>query len=175
MKTKRKVSPLRIRPFFCQNLDGDQKKRSSPRFNPVFGSKLNKDQKKEVTSITLRNAHKENKRAKSECSFTPFCFIIVRVWVRFWVWVRINARVILGVRVWLRFRVGVRARIAIFLFLRNVTAASAKKKVFSQILFVFVLKLSAQVTKGRGACRNFLYFSMLILATQRGVWHHAPP
>ena len=28
----------------------------------------------EVASITLRNAHKENKRARSECSFTLFCF-----------------------------------------------------------------------------------------------------
>ena len=30
---------------------------------------------REVASITLRNAHKENKRAKSECSFTRFCFL----------------------------------------------------------------------------------------------------
>ena len=37
-----------------------------------------------------------------------------------------------------------------------------KKKVISQILFVFVLKLSAQITN-RGACRNFAYYSMLII------------
>ena len=36
-----------------------------------------------------------------------------------------------------------------------------KKKVISQILSVFVLKLSAQITN-RGACRNFAYYSMLI-------------
>ena len=43
--------------------------------------------------------------------------IIVRVWVRIIVRVR--------PRVEVRFRVGVRVKIAIFLFLRNVTAASA--------------------------------------------------
>ena len=37
-----------------------------------------------------------------------------------------------------------------------------KKMVISQILFVFVLKLSAQITN-RGACRNFAYYSMLII------------
>ena len=37
-----------------------------------------------------------------------------------------------------------------------------KKKVISQILSVFVLKLSAQITN-RGACRNFAYYSMLII------------
>ena len=37
-----------------------------------------------------------------------------------------------------------------------------KKKVISQILSVFVLKLSAQVTN-RGACRNFAYYFMLII------------
>ena len=37
-----------------------------------------------------------------------------------------------------------------------------KKKVISQILSVFVLELSAQITN-RGACRNFVYYSMLIL------------
>ena len=75
MKNKRKISPLRISPFSCPKLGEDQKKkRSSPRFSPVFGPKLGKDKKKEVASITLRNAHKENKRAKSERSFTLFCF-----------------------------------------------------------------------------------------------------
>ena len=39
----------------------------------------------------------------------------------FWVYVRINVRV----RVWVRFRVGITALTAIFLFLCNVTAASA--------------------------------------------------
>ena len=34
---------------------------------------------KEVASITLRNAQKENKRAKSECSFTQFCFLNYRL------------------------------------------------------------------------------------------------
>ena len=33
---------------------------------------------KEVASITLRNAHKENKRAKSERSFTLFRFLNYR-------------------------------------------------------------------------------------------------
>ena len=37
-----------------------------------------------------------------------------------------------------------------------------KKKVISQILSVFVLKLSAQITN-RGACRNFAYYSVLII------------
>ena len=37
-----------------------------------------------------------------------------------------------------------------------------KKKVISQILSVFVLKLLAQITNGE-ACRNFAYYSMLIL------------
>ena len=37
-----------------------------------------------------------------------------------------------------------------------------KKKVISQILSVFVLKLSVQITN-RGACRNFAYYSMLII------------
>ena len=37
-----------------------------------------------------------------------------------------------------------------------------KKKFFSQILSVFVLKLSARITH-RGTCRNFAYYSMLII------------
>ena len=41
---------------------------------------------KEVVSVTLRNAHKENKRAKSERLFAHLLFltfqIIVRVWVK---------------------------------------------------------------------------------------------
>ena len=41
-----------------------------------------------------------------------------------------------------------------------------KKKVFTQILSVSVLKLSAQVTKG-GVCRNFAYYSMLIILSWR--------
>ena len=42
-----------------------------------------------------------------------------------------------------------------------------------------VLKLSAQVTKRGGACRNFAYYSMLIILSwrpKRGEpWYHAPP
>ena len=39
---------------------------------------LNQFKLKEVASITLRNAHNENKRTKSECSFTLFCFLNYR-------------------------------------------------------------------------------------------------
>ena len=53
-----------------------------------------------------------------------------------------------------------------------------KKKAFSQILSVTVLKLSAQVTMG-GAMPQFymlFYANYAVLATQRGgPWHHAPP
>ena len=36
-----------------------------------------------MASVTLRYAQKENKKAKSEHSFPPFFFFIVRAWVRF--------------------------------------------------------------------------------------------
>ena len=35
MKTKRKISPLTISPFFCPKLGEEQKKSSSPRFCPL--------------------------------------------------------------------------------------------------------------------------------------------
>ena len=46
MKTKRKISPLRISPFSCPKLGEDQKKRSSLKISLVFGPKLREDQKK---------------------------------------------------------------------------------------------------------------------------------
>ena len=53
-----------------------------------------------------------------------------------------------------------------------------KKNFFSQILSVFVLKLSAQLTK-RGAVPQFymlFYANYTTLATQRGgPWLHGPP
>ena len=48
-------------------------------------------------------------------------------------------------------------------FLPKVRSRQKKKKIFSQILSVFVLKLYAQITKVGGACRNFAYYSMLII------------
>ena len=52
-----------------------------------------------------------------------------------------------------------------------------KKKVFSQILFVFVLKLSAQITKGGTMQQFYMLFSAnyVILATQWGGMAHALP
>ena len=54
-----------------------------------------------------------------------------------------------------------------------------QKKGLDSDLPGFVLKLSAQITKGGGACRNFSYYSMLIILYWRptgwGPWHHAPP
>ena len=70
----------------------------------------------------LYNTHKDNKRAKSECSLLTYIFFFVfksLLRCRCTVWVRINVRV----RFWVRFRNGVRARIAVFL---DVKAASAK-------------------------------------------------
>ena len=54
---------------------------------------------------------------------------------------------------------------------------SPKKKVFSQILSVFVQKLSAQVTKWGAMPQFFILFyaNYTILATQKEAWHHAPP
>ena len=42
-----------------------------------------------------------------------------------------------------------------------------QKKVFTQILSVNVLKLSAQITKVGGPCRNFAYYYMLIILSWR--------
>ena len=36
-----------------------------------------------MASITLRNAHKENKRAMSECSFTDLLFLFFKLSLRF--------------------------------------------------------------------------------------------
>ena len=54
----------------------------SPFWKPTWHNPINKilqlGFKMEVASITLRNAHKENKRAKSECLFAHlffFCFL----------------------------------------------------------------------------------------------------
>ena len=91
----------------------------------------------EVASVTLSNSPKENKRGKSKHLFAHVLFLFfkltLRVWLRYWVWVRINIKV----RVWVRFRVGVRAWIAIFLFLRHVTAASALKVLESNSVAVY--------------------------------------
>ena len=47
LKTKRKISPLRISPFFCPKLgENKKKKRSTLRFSVVFGPKLGEDHKK---------------------------------------------------------------------------------------------------------------------------------
>ena len=46
-------------------------------------------------------------------------------------------------------------------------APQKNKKFFTQILSLCVLKLSAQVTRGGGACRNFAYYSMLIILSWR--------
>ena len=46
MKSKRKISPLTISPFFCPKLGEEQKKKSSLKFSPVFGPKLGEDQNK---------------------------------------------------------------------------------------------------------------------------------
>ena len=84
-----------------------------------------------MASVTLRNAHKESKREKSERSFARLLLLFFRLSLElgldfeFGYRVKIYARIRARVRVWLRFRVGIRTRIAIFLFLRNVTAASA--------------------------------------------------
>ena len=51
MKTTRKISLLRITPFFFPKQGEDQeKKMSSLRFNVAFGPKLGEDQKKEKRS-----------------------------------------------------------------------------------------------------------------------------
>ena len=82
MKTKSKISSLRISPIFGPKSGEDQKKISSLKFSPVFGAKSKK---------------------RSSIKFCPFR----------------------------------------------------------------VLKLSAQVTKGGGACRNFACYSMLIIVSWR--------
>ena len=42
---------------------------------------------KEVASITLRNAHKKNKKAKSQCSFTLLYFkLLLGFWLDFEFW-----------------------------------------------------------------------------------------
>ena len=51
MKTKRKISPLRISPFFCPKLGEDQKKKVPLRWSVVFGPKLGENQKKDPTQI----------------------------------------------------------------------------------------------------------------------------
>ena len=48
MKTKRKISPLRISLFFCLKLGEDQNKKVFSKFSPVFGPKLGEEQKKKI-------------------------------------------------------------------------------------------------------------------------------
>ena len=56
------------------------KKNVFTRNGTLFSPNSGVDQKKEVlASITLRNAHKENKRAKSVCSFAHFLFFVFKL------------------------------------------------------------------------------------------------
>ena len=45
---QKKISPLRISPFFCPKLGEDQKKRFSLKISPVFGPKLREDQRYKI-------------------------------------------------------------------------------------------------------------------------------
>ena len=50
MKTKRKLSPLKVSPFFSPKLGKDQKKRSSLKISSIFGRKSHENQKKRVST-----------------------------------------------------------------------------------------------------------------------------
>ena len=82
-----------------------------------------------MASITLCNTHKENTTARVSAHVLIYSFLFFKLLLEFGLdfELGLKLRLDLGL-VWVRFRVGVRARIAIFLFLRNVTAASALKK-----------------------------------------------
>ena len=61
---------------------------------------------KEVASITLRNAHKENKRAKSGCSFAHLLFFVFELWLGFGLDFEFGLGLTLGLDLGLEFGLG---------------------------------------------------------------------